>query len=157
MSADCRVCGVSIALTEYQIRNSIYICADCNRAYRRANTHRWREAAQRYRQQNADRIKAERTAWRAANADRVQAMKRRWAAANADRLRPMYRAKCAVRPAVIRGDLVRPSTCEECRRTGVAIEAAHQDYSRPLDVRWLCRPCHRRWDHADPKTKAVAS
>lgn len=29
-------------------------------------------------------------------------------------------------------------------------EAAHSDYLRPLDVRWLCRSCHRSADSASP-------
>jgi ribosomal protein L37AE/L43A len=41
------------------------------------------------------------------------------------------------RRAVRRGELVPAEHCEEC---------AHYDYSRPLDVRWLCRGCHNRWD-----------
>ena len=49
------------------------------------------------------------------------------------------------------GNVTRPAACEECGATGRKIEAAHRDYSRPLDVRWLCRPCHVRWDKAEPK------
>jgi hypothetical protein len=37
------------------------------------------------------------------------------------------------------------------------LEAAHHDYSRPLEVRWLCPPCHRAWDSAQPKGGTVAS
>lgn len=38
-----------------------------------------------------------------------------------------------------RGKLV-PQPCERC---GVAdTQKHHEDYSKPLKVRWLCRPCH---------------
>lgn len=30
--------------------------------------------------------------------------------------------------------------CEYCGKPNA--EAHHEDYSRPLDVRWLCRQCH---------------
>lgn len=43
------------------------------------------------------------------------------------------------------GALVRPDTCEECGIAGRKIHAHHEDYNRPLDVRWLCRSCHNRW------------
>lgn len=56
----------------------------------------------------------------------------------------------AVRRAIRSGRLIRPGTCEECGIAG-AIEAAHSDYTKPLDVRWLCQPCHRAWDSREPK------
>lgn len=56
----------------------------------------------------------------------------------------------AVRRAVRSGRLVRPTSCERCGGGGPT-EAAHRDYGRPLDVTWLCRPCHRSWDAAEPK------
>ncbi len=52
--------------------------------------------------------------------------------------------------AIKKGFLVRPEQCEECGRYA-RIEAAHHDYSQPLSVRWLCRPCHRNWDWLVPK------
>jgi hypothetical protein len=60
-------------------------------------------------------------------------------------------AHSLVRYHIIAGNLVRPTTCEQCGASGCRIEATHYDYSRPLDVRWLCVSCHRRWDREDPK------
>jgi hypothetical protein len=33
-----------------------------------------------------------------------------------------------------------PEACFICMATGV--EMHHEDYGKPLDVVWLCRPCH---------------
>src|SRR5690606_23872007 len=55
------------------------------------------------------------------------------------------------------GHLVRPEACEECGATGRRIEAAHYNYEEPLKVRWLCRSCHVRWDHRDPKGGTVST
>jgi hypothetical protein len=51
--------------------------------------------------------------------------------------------------AVLRGRLTRPTTCERCGQEPppfkdgrTAIQAHHHDYSKPLDVTWLCQPCH---------------
>ena len=58
----------------------------------------------------------------------------------------------AVRLAVRSGELVKPTTCESCGQSEpYRIEAAHYDYARRLDVRWLCVLCHRRWDRDLPK------
>lgn len=45
------------------------------------------------------------------------------------------------------GVLERPNFCEECSRVSFVV-AHHDDYVNPLDVRWLCRPCHGNW-HAE--------
>jgi hypothetical protein len=55
--------------------------------------------------------------------------------------RDRKRARVAVQNALRRGKLVRPTKCQDC---GIECkpEASHGDYSKPLDVKWLCRPCH---------------
>ena len=50
-------------------------------------------------------------------------------------------AHSIVREALKRGRLVRPSTCAECGREA-KLDGHHADYSKPLDVTWLCRKCH---------------
>lgn len=51
------------------------------------------------------------------------------------------RAHVAVRRALKRGDLTRPNKCSRCGNVG-DIEGHHRDYDKPLDVEWLCIPCH---------------
>ena len=50
-------------------------------------------------------------------------------------------ATMKLRRAVKRGVLVRPDMCGACSFVG-KIEAHHKDYTKPLDVIWLCRACH---------------
>lgn len=59
-----------------------------------------------------------------------------------------------VHKALLRGEIVRATHCEECG-AATFTEAAHLDYQARLAVRWLCRPCHRRWDAAHPKGAAI--
>jgi hypothetical protein len=44
--------------------------------------------------------------------------------------------------AVDLGFLVRPDVCSVCGAEGVKTHAHHDDYSKPLDVRWVCIDCH---------------
>lgn len=50
-----------------------------------------------------------------------------------------------VSATISRGDL-KPLPCENCGSTRHVV-AHHDDYSKPLDVRWLCRSCHNRHHH----------
>lgn len=104
-----------------------------------------------YKKRDKDRFNTQQRARYARNPAPYLATAKRWVAANLPRLRPMQRAKTQVWRAIKRGLLVRPTECSACHVTGY-IEAAHADYTRPLDVVWLCRRCHRAWDHASPKS-----
>lgn len=60
-----------------------------------------------------------------------------------------HNAQEAVQRALKAGLLIRPTECEECgkmpapRKNGASgIVAHHPDYTKPLDVTWLCQSCH---------------
>jgi hypothetical protein len=62
--------------------------------------------------------------------------------------RAAQHAHQAVARAIASGRLVRPAFCGECGKPPRAhwrpwIYAHHDDYSKPLDVRWLCSSCHK--------------
>lgn len=76
----------------------------------------------------------------------------RWAARNPERYTRIRKAQALVFRAIQRGDLIRPSSCERCGKSGVMIEAAHYNYDEPLRIAWLCRGCHKRWDREEPKS-----
>lgn len=49
------------------------------------------------------------------------------------------------------GAVTRPDQCDSCGTSGrlsddrTTIQAHHPDYNKPLDVMWLCQPCHHEW------------
>jgi hypothetical protein len=55
-------------------------------------------------------------------------------------------ARGKVNRAVYYGELVR-QPCEVCGATE-GVEAHHEDYSKPLDVNWLCPTHHKEADAA---------
>lgn len=63
-----------------------------------------------------------------------------------------------VAKAIQSGKLIRPPCCERCRRETTRLDAHHEDYSKPLDVMWLCEPCHgerHREINAERRAKAA--
>ncbi len=65
------------------------------------------------------------------------------------------RSHNAVTRALKSGALVRPAACERCPASS-GIEAHHDDYSRPLDVMWLCPSCHSKRHCELKKLRAMA-
>lgn len=76
---------------------------------------------------------------------------RKFKAANPEKVRVQQ----IVRQAIRSGKLARPAACSQC---GAACkpDAHHSDYSRPLDVTWVCRKCHVDIHHTGkPRGKAL--
>jgi hypothetical protein len=70
------------------------------------------------------------------------------------------RAYSAIHNRLARGELVRPSHCNRCGKADVkasdgrsTIHAHHNDYSKPLDVEWLCAKCHAKDETPHPNRK----
>jgi hypothetical protein len=64
-------------------------------------------------------------------------MARNWRAKNPEK----YHAHNILYAAVRDGKLIKPDACEICG-SKFHIHAHHTDYSKPLEVVWLCAKCH---------------
>jgi formylmethanofuran dehydrogenase subunit E len=84
--------------------------------------------------------------------DRDSEKKRRRAIENQARApkTEKYYARQSLATAVKSGKVVKPMSCSECPETH-RIHGHHEDYSKPLDVEWLCPRCHgkRHRKHRD--------
>ena len=55
----------------------------------------------------------------------------------------MTKAQWKLKSAVQSGKIIKPNKCEECGIEGQVLDGHHDDYSKPLEVIWLCRTCHK--------------
>lgn len=142
----CKVCGLLKPLTDFRLRNrSTDVrrneCRPCHSAQNLANDHQHpgRKAANaRLNYQKNPAISITRS--------------KLWEERNKERVLTSRRAADRVRYARKTGRLIKASACEECGTTEARLTASHHDYALPLDIRWLCGSCHRRFDQFDPKT-----
>lgn len=53
-----------------------------------------------------------------------------------------YKARAAARAAIKKG-VLQKEPCRVCQE--VKVDAHHEDYSKPLEIIWLCRADHKPW------------
>ncbi len=104
--------------------------------------HRARRLAwhHRYREESRDAVIASDKRSKAKSADARNAKKRA-----TRKLEPQkHYAQDAAKKAIRNGILV-PGKCEVGRRCLGIIQGHHDDYLKPLSVRWMCRRHHQQW------------
>jgi len=119
-----------------------------------------------------DKMRPHIVKWKLANPERVREMESSWRKSHPDRMRiivkgvtkrlkindPDYSLKRTCRSKLNNelrsGRVVKPNTCSSCFVVGL-ITAHHEDYTKPLQVDWLCPKCHKRL-HQKRKKGAVA-
>ena len=84
--------------------------------------------------------------------EKTRAKAREYQKLNYDRFKAEYRARALVLKALKNGTLHR-GKCEICGDERV--EAHHDDYNEPLNVRWLCISCHRKWHSNNEPRRAI--
>lgn len=141
----CGSCGQKKSITEFYKNSHMHDgylnqCIPCVRAarerYRTENKEKIREQHRLYYQKNRKgRIQAVADYYQRKPEVNNAAVKR-YRARNPE----ATKARGAVTYAIKEGRL-NPKPCERCDST-INIQAHHEDYSKPLDVVWLCPTCH---------------
>jgi len=128
MNKTCTTCGRDLPLTEFYRYTAgppktFGKCKECTRA---AVSENYRKNIDHYAAYERERFKRP---------------ERRAAIRGYLKTRPVEKRKAAylTSNAIRDGRLIK-QPCEVCGET--LVEAHHDDYSKPLDVRWLCRPHH---------------
>jgi hypothetical protein len=140
-AATCRKCHFIYNASDAQTRKHDFICKPCKAEADRVSRERRRAEGKRVSGRNLGpayhkvyqaeySLKPE---VRAKRAERARQRVRNPAE------RHKHEARWQTRRAIASGALVR-QPCEVCGNPKV--DAHHDDYSRPLDVRWLCRAHH---------------
>jgi ribosome-binding protein aMBF1 (putative translation factor) len=127
----CSKCGRELSLDHYGInykptgalKSECYSCyADYARIYRQNNPEQKKKDDKRYYLRHKEKAKE-----------------------NSYRLRKenplLHPAQNKVYRAVKSGKLIKSKFCEICGRD-VNIVSHHKDYTKPLDVMWVCQKCH---------------
>lgn len=68
---------------------------------------------------------------------------------------PNYKANYLLTNAVRDGRIDKPKTCSKCNASG-KIHGHHYDYTKPLEVVWVCKDCHQ-WIHRHEKHLIIYS
>ena len=134
----CIKCGIERGASEFYPQRRA--CKPCEREQRRIGQIAYRaKYPDRVREQRKTFLASHPTYWDdwwAANADKAK----EYEAKKNARLPERRKAHSIVCHALERGEIAKPATCSKCDAT--RIEAHHVDYSKPLEVVWLCRIHH---------------
>ena len=163
MGLNCSTCKENKAEEEFyknRARSSgrSSACKPCdkarNRRWQAENAVRYKEYQHDHYLNNKEHYVKKAAVWSKVNPGRHRELQRKYeksekglathrrAEAAHRRRHPLrVKARSAVGGAIATGKMQRPAECD-CCRSGGKIEAHHYDYGKPLDVQWLCRPCH---------------
>lgn len=136
--SQCKACRLLMKqqVTARMTTEQVEQLAASRHRYYAANTDKWRDYYRgRYRRVTAARRITSRR-WKKANHSTVQVHKR-------------------VAWAVKSGRLIPAKFCSECGSTG-RIHGHHDDYTKPLEVRWLCPLCHVAWHRENEAITGVS-
>lgn len=138
MTRTCKKCGLSKPTSDFYPRQC-YECKECTKKRvketRAANADHYHEF-DRQRANLPHRVEA-RKAYAETERGHIalNRAKRAYRSRN-----PLKRRAHTLTGNAIRDGLITKKPCESCGASPA--QAHHDDYSRPLDVRWLCVPCH---------------
>ncbi len=102
-----------------------------------------KRAIKKWSNKNKEKIKDIQKKWIEKNLEKKRAYSRLGAKKAREKFPEKNAARKMVSGALTLGILIRPLNCSKCLKE-CKPEGHHPDYSKPLEVIWLCRQCHNK-------------
>lgn len=78
--------------------------------------------------------------WAKNNPEKLAEIKAQWKSRNPEKTQ----CHTVMNNALRNGKVIKSQSCQSCGTTEAKIHGHHPDYSKPLEVMWLCASCHAR-------------
>lgn len=150
MTNTCKVCGVTSDVAEFYISLPSR-CKECHKRKVRENREEKAEYYKSYdakRFQEDPRVKERHKRYQKTEAGKaaINGSRKKWVGVFPEK----KAAHTILNRSVSRGLIEKPDFCSKCGKHEVSrkIHAHHHDYTKPLDVIWLCAQCHKD-EHKD--------
>jgi len=139
--SSCKECRKAYQRTRHHLnmRDPVWAAKERKRGRDKARSPSARARACRYREANPEKFIAAGRRYRERNPEKVADTCRQWRRNNPNE----WKAHCALNNAVRDGKIIKPKICERCGEAKL-LHAHHPDYSKPMEIEWLCSTCHRR-------------
>jgi len=141
MTLTCKVCSATKSTDEFY-KSNLSTCKECAKAKTKENRLKRAEYYREYdktRYQNDPRVRERHRRYQKTEAGRASMRKsqKKWVSNNPEK----RAAHLILNNSLRRGEITKPDSCQDCGRTG-RIHGHHHDYTKPIDVEWLCANCH---------------
>lgn len=153
----CSKCGLEKGAGEFYKRSAAKDglqndCKPCCSAYKK--TPQAREGQKKHYLKYREEKIAKGKKWAEKNPEKCAEIKRNWAENNkgkAQQNKARWKKDNPIKVQAggkalweIKAGRLERESCTDCG-SGTNVIGHHDDYAKPLDVRWLCAPCHRKW------------
>ena len=138
----CKVCSRVYKIKYYQ--NNRQECLNRSKAQRERNPEGYKKYLRKYYRKNVEKFSIYAKMRYKEKSDQINACRREWRERTDIKMKEKIHK--LVRSQIKLGLLKRPENCECCGRK-IFVEGHHEDYSKPLDVKWLCKKCHENIHH----------
>jgi hypothetical protein len=124
-------------------KNNKKFCSDIRKKWRAKNKKKDNSYKKTYYKNNREKCLLLSKIWANKNRKKVRAIIYKY------RSKPINKIKTKAHATVLRAlknrILKKPLKCEQCKKKHNRLHGHHEDYNKPLKVKWLCPSCHHMY------------